>query len=66
MATWTPNQSYLETASVFGTKKLKGMKEVQGHSAKEGRQEIFCLSTDELGYKIQNFGLAFLFFNFIE
>lgn len=23
MATWTPNQSYLETASVFGTKKIE-------------------------------------------
>jgi len=50
MATWTPTQNYLETASIFGTKKLKGMKEVQGHRTKEGRQEIFLFSTDELGY----------------
>lgn len=45
----------------FWHKKLKGMKKVHGHRAKEGRQEIFCFTTDELGCKIQNFGWDFFF-----
>lgn len=48
----------------FWHKKLKGMKKLQGHSAKEKRQEVFWFSTDELGYKIQNFGWKFSFFFF--
>lgn len=40
------------------------MNKVQGHRAKEGRQEIFCFTAGELGYKIQNFAWLFFFFFF--
>lgn len=64
MATWTPTE-LSGNCKYFWHKKLKGMNKIQGHRAKEGRQEIFCFTTGELGYKIQNFAWLFFFF-FLE
>lgn len=69
MATWTATQSYLETASIFGTKNWKEWRKCREMELKREDRRFFSFTTEELGYKTQNLGWdlmnSFFPFNYI-